>query len=173
MRNFKEILDDIKAFAFDVDGVLTDGSVMLMPNGEQLRSLDSKDAYALQLAIKKDFKIAIITGGNSEQVKLRMTELGIKDVFLRSHVKIDVFEDWLLANDLKAEQVLYMGDDIPDYEILKKVQASTCPADAASEIKQICLYVSNKGGGKGCVRDVVEQVLRTQNKWLDNDAFKW
>lgn len=173
MRNFKEILDDIKAFAFDVDGVLTDGSVMLMPNGEQIRSLDSKDAYALQLAIKKDFKIAIITGGNSEQVKLRMTELGIKDVFLRSHVKIDVFEDWLLANDLKAEQVLYMGDDIPDYEILKKVQASTCPADAASEIKQICLYVSNKGGGKGCVRDVVEQVLRTQNKWLDNDAFKW
>lgn len=173
MRNFKEILDDIKAFAFDVDGVLTDGSVMLMPNGEQLRSLDSKDAYALQLAIKKDFKIAIITGGNSEQVKLRMTELGIKDVFLRSHVKIDIFEDWLLANDLKAEQVLYMGDDIPDYEILKKVQASTCPADAASEIKQICLYVSNKGGGKGCVRDVVEQVLRTQNKWLDNDAFKW
>ncbi|MES2838366.1 MAG: 3-deoxy-D-manno-octulosonate 8-phosphate phosphatase [Bacteroidota bacterium] len=173
MRNFKQILDDIKAFAFDVDGVLTDGSVMLMSNGEQLRSLDSKDAYALQLAIKKDFKIAIITGGNSEQVKLRMTELGIKDVFLRSHVKIDVFEDWLLANDLKAEQVLYMGDDIPDYEILKKVQASTCPADAASEIKQICLYVSNKGGGKGCVRDVVEQVLRTQNKWLDNDAFKW
>jgi len=173
MRNFKEILDDIKAFAFDVDGVLTDGSVMLMPNGEQLRSLDSKDAYALQLAIKKGFKIAIITGGNSEQVKLRMSELGIKDVFLRSHVKIDVFEDWLLANDLKAQDVLYMGDDIPDYEILKKVDASTCPADASNEIKQICLYVSGKGGGKGCVRDVVEQVLRTQNKWLDNDAFKW
>lgn len=173
MRNFKEILDDIKAFAFDVDGVLTDGSIMLTSDGGQIRTLNIKDAYALQLAIKKGFKIAIITGGNSQQVKVRMNELGITDVFLCSHFKIEVFEDWLFANDLKAEQILFMGDDIPDYEILKKVQASTCPADASPEIKEICLYVSTKSGGKGCVRDVVEQVLRTQNKWFDNDAFKW
>lgn len=172
MLNFKEILDGIKAFSFDVDGVFTDGSITMMPDGSQIRSINSKDLVGLQHALKKGYKISIITSGASPEIKKQMNAIGITDVFLKSTNKLEVFEDWLLANDLNAEQVLYMGDDVPDYGILKKVAASTCPADAASEIKQICLYVSTKQGGKGCVRDVIEQVMRTQNNWIENETIK-
>ena len=172
-KNFKQILPSIKAFVFDVDGVLTDGSVVLMPDGEQIRTMNIKDGYALQLAIKKCYYVAIITGGKSEAIKARMEGLGVSDIYLGAHNKIDSLADFMGIYDIKYEEILYMGDDIPDYECMQKVAAATCPSDAAPEIKAICTYISQQPGGKGCVRDVLEQVMRVQGKWFDGDAFKW
>jgi 3-deoxy-D-manno-octulosonate 8-phosphate phosphatase (KDO 8-P phosphatase) len=163
--NFKQVLNNIKAFAFDVDGVLTDGSVVLMPSGDQVRTLNIKDCFALQLAVKKGYKVAIITGGSSELVKERLLKLGISDVYLKASHKMDAFDDFLMLHDLKAENVLYMGDDVPDYEVMKRAGLAACPADAATEIKEISLYISPKNGGEGCVRDLIEQVMRLQGKW--------
>ena len=157
MQNFKEILDTITAFAFDIDGVLTDGSVLLMPNGEQLRSLDSKDAYALQLAIKKGFKVAIISGGNSEQVKMRMKELGVTDVFLRAHTKIDVFEDWLLANDLK--EVVVIGTKIPTKSDGKAQQAPIVLRGRAAGINLTDSLKANKVNFYYYDKKITEEML--------------
>lgn len=173
MENFKSRLTRVKAFIFDVDGVLTDGSVTLMPDGEQVRVMNIKDGYALQLAVKKGFKIAIISGGRSEMVRKRLNNLGITDVYLGAHTKIEQYAELLELYGLHPDEVLYMGDDIPDYEVMKKVGVPTCPKDSAPEIKNICLYVSDKNGGKGAVRDVIEQVLKVQNKWMDGDGFVW
>ncbi len=173
MENFKSRLTKVKGFIFDVDGVLTDGSVTLLPDGEQARVMNIKDGYALQLAIKKGYKIAIITGGTSEMVRKRLNGLGIMDVYLGAHTKMDQYSEWLIIHDLKPAEVLYMGDDIPDYDVLKQVGVPTCPKDSASEIKNICIYISDKRGGKGAVRDVIEQVLKVQNKWMDEDGFVW
>jgi 3-deoxy-D-manno-octulosonate 8-phosphate phosphatase (KDO 8-P phosphatase) len=173
MENFKTKLTNVKAFIFDVDGVLTDGSVTLMPDGLQSKTMSIKDGYALQLAIKKGYKIAIISGGNSEIVRTLMKGLGITDVFLKSHTKIDSYNEFIASYDLNHEEILYMGDDIPDYEVMKKIGVPTCPGDAAQEIKDICIYISQKNGGKGAVRDVIEQVLRVHGKWMDKDGFVW
>jgi len=173
MENFKSRLPKIKAFIFDVDGVLTDGSVTLMPDGEQVRVMNIKDGYALQLAIKKGYKLAIISGGKSEMVRKRLNGLGVTDVFLGSHTKVETFKEYIETNNIKTEEVLYMGDDIPDYEVMKMVGVPACPADSAPEIKEISIYISQHKGGKGCVRDVIEQVLRVQNKWMDKDGFVW
>jgi 3-deoxy-D-manno-octulosonate 8-phosphate phosphatase (KDO 8-P phosphatase) len=173
MENFKTRLTRVKAFIFDVDGVLTDGSVTLLPDGEQVRMMNIKDGYAMQLAIKKGFKIAIISGGRSEMVRKRLSGLGITDIYLGVHTKIDRYHEVLTMYDLSAEEVLYMGDDIPDYEVMKHVGVPTCPKDSAPEIKNICIYISDKNGGRGAVRDVIEQVLKVQNKWMDNDGFVW
>ncbi|MBL7883781.1 MAG: HAD-IIIA family hydrolase [Bacteroidia bacterium] len=173
MENFKTKLTRIKAFIFDVDGVLTDGSVTLMPDGEQVRVMNIKDGYALQLAVKKGYKIAIISGGKSEMVRKRLNGLGITDIYLGAHTKIDVYKELLEIHQLKEEEILYMGDDIPDYEVMKRVGVPTCPNDSAQEIKDISIYVSHQKGGKGAVRDVIEQVLKVQSKWLDNEGFVW
>lgn len=173
MENFKTKLTRIKAFIFDVDGVLTDGSVTLMPDGEQVRVMNIKDGYALQLAVKKGYTIAIISGGKSEMVRKRLNGLGITDIYLGAHTKIDVYKELLEIHHLKEEEILYMGDDIPDYEVMKRVGVPTCPNDSAQEIKDISIYVSHQKGGKGAVRDVIEQVLKVQNKWLDNEGFVW
>ncbi len=166
-------LRNIKALVFDVDGVLSTNIVQLH-GGQPVRTANIKDGYALQHAAKTELKLAIITGGRSEEVRDRYRGLGIMDVFLGVSVKLDVFEDWLLANELTADEVLYMGDDIPDYEVMTRCGCSCCPADAADEIKKISTYISSKKGGEGCVRDVVEQVLRAQNLWMqDADAFGW
>lgn len=165
MSNLKEIFKNITTFIFDVDGVLTDGSVVLMPDGEQLRTMNVKDGYALQLAVKKGYNICIITGGNSHAVKDRLEKLGISDIYLKSHDKLDVFETYFYSNHLKHEEILYMGDDLPDYDVMKKVGIATCPADSAEEIKSISDYISPLKGGDGCVRDVVEQVMKIQDKW--------
>ncbi len=173
MENFKSKLPRIKAFIFDVDGVLTNGSVTLMPDGEQVRMMNIKDGYALQLAVKKGYKVAIISGGRSEMVRKRLNGLGITDIYLGSHTKMVQYEEFLMQYDLQADEVLYMGDDIPDYEVMRHVGVATCPKDSAPEIKNICIYISDKNGGKGAVRDVIEQVLKVQDNWMNDDGFVW
>ncbi|MAX79534.1 MAG: 3-deoxy-D-manno-octulosonate 8-phosphate phosphatase [Crocinitomicaceae bacterium] len=164
----------IKALVFDVDGVLTDGSVTIMPSGEMVRTLNVKDGYALKTAAAKGFKLGIITGGNNIQLKERLLNLGVHDVFLKSSHKMERLEEFCLMHDLKLEEVLYMGDDLPDYEVMQHVGIATCPQDAAHEIREICSYISPFEGGKGCVRDIIEKVLRTQDKWFNEDGdFSW
>lgn len=168
-------LTKIKALAFDVDGVLSSNNVILLGDGHQPhRTANIKDGYALQLAVKCGLEVAIITGGRSPEVIERYRGLGISHVFSGVSVKIDCFEEWLLSTGLRAEEVLYMGDDIPDYEVMRACGCPCCPADAAEEIKSISCYISHQCGGHGCARDVIEQVLRAQGKWMANaEAFGW
>ncbi|HEX3008107.1 MAG TPA: HAD hydrolase family protein [Bacteroidales bacterium] len=166
MEHFKDKLKTVKAFAFDVDGVFSE-NVILDPSGELLRTMNIKDGYAVQLAVKRGYPVAIITGGNSQAIKMRFENLGVKDVYLKSQYKTDDFNEFLLRHELSAEQVLYMGDDIPDIEVLKMVGISTCPADAVEEVKAVCMYISPREAGKGCVRDVIEQVLKVNQVWMD------
>jgi 3-deoxy-D-manno-octulosonate 8-phosphate phosphatase (KDO 8-P phosphatase) len=173
MENFKTKLTRVKAFIFDVDGVLTDGSVTLMPDGEQVRIMNIKDGYALQLAVKNGYKIAIISGGKSEMVRKRLNGLGIADVYLGAHTKIDQYNEFIATYNIQPEEILYMGDDLPDYDVMKRVGVPTCPNDSAQEIKDISIYISGKKGGKGAVRDVIEQVMRVHDKWFDKKGFVW
>ena len=165
MATFKEGLKNISTFIFDVDGVLSDGTVVLLPDGDQARNMNIKDGYALQLAAKLGFNVCIISGGNSETVKKRLNGLGINDVYLKVADKVEKYEDYLYSNHLSHEEILYMGDDMPDYEVMTKVGIACCPDDAVEEIKSISHYISPNKGGKGCVRDIIEQVLKTQGKW--------
>ncbi len=164
---FLEKLKFIKAFVFDVDGVLTDGLVHVTESGEQLRQFNIKDGYALQLAVKRGYHVAIISGGRSNGVKLRLQGLGIKDIFLGVDSKTEIYSNLLKANSLIAEQVLYMGDDVPDIAAMKLSGLPVCPADAVNEVKEISVYISGKDGGKGCVRDVIEKVMKIQGQWND------
>lgn len=173
MGLFKDKLQDVKAFVFDVDGVFTDGLIHVSFDGRQLRSMNVKDGYAVHFAVKKGYPIAIITGGKCPSIIHRFNDLGIHDVYLKSHNKITDYEHFLEKYDLKDEDILYIGDDLPDYQIMKRVGLATCPADASHEIQEISHYISAKPGGNGCVRDIVEQTLRAQNKWMDLDAFVW
>jgi 3-deoxy-D-manno-octulosonate 8-phosphate phosphatase (KDO 8-P phosphatase) len=173
MSNYKALLSNVNTFIFDVDGVMTDGIVLLTPDGQMLRSMNVKDGYAIQLAIKKGYRIIIITGGNSEAVRQRFEGLGVQEVYLSIGNKLEVFHDIVKRDNLKMENILYMGDDIPDYEIMKEVGVAACPADAAQEIKHISKYISPVSGGKGCARDVLEQVMKVQDKWFDEDGFHW
>ncbi len=166
MENFKVKLNRVKAFIFDIDGVLTDGSVTLMPDGEQLRAMNIKDGYAIQLAVKKGYKIAVISGGKSESVRKRLNGLGVYDVYLGCDNKIETYNEFILTYEINPDEILYMGDDVPDYEVMKRIGVPTCPSDSAQEIKDISIYVSAKKGGKGCVRDVIEQVMRVQGNWF-------
>lgn len=167
-------LTKIKALAFDVDGVLSAETITLHPNGEPQRSVNIKDGYALQYAIKRGLNIAIITGGRTESVRRRYVDLGIQNVFMGCAVKIEQYDLWKEESGLKDEEILYMGDDIPDYEVMHLCGLPCCPADAAPEIKELSLYISPVRGGYGCVRDVVEQVMRGQGRWMQHsDAFGW
>ncbi len=163
--NFKQLLGNIKAFVFDVDGVLTDGSLLLLPGGEQARTMNIRDGYALQLAAKKGYQIAVITGGRSEEVKKRLKGLGVTSIYLDAQIKIEAYNDFVASYSLKKEEILYMGDDLPDEEVMMKVGVPACPKDAAPEIRAISIYISDKKGGEGCVRDVIEQVMRLHGKW--------
>ncbi len=165
MMNVLKDFSTVKAFAFDIDGVLTNGSLLIYDDGQMVRQMNIKDGYALQLAIQKGFKIVVISGGNSEAVKSRLEKLGIADIFLRVKNKKTVLQEWALANDILLEHILYMGDDVPDVEPLQIVGVSTCPNDAATEVKALSKYVSSYKGGEGCVRDVIEKVLRLNNAW--------
>lgn len=167
-------LRNIRALAFDVDGVLSTNRVLLLPDGEPARSAHIKDGYALQLAVKKGLCTAIITGGRSEAVRRRYEGLRVPYIYMGASVKIQVFERWLAETGLTPGQVLYMGDDIPDLEVLRACGCPCCPADAAPEVREACLYVSHAAGGEGCARDVIEQVLRAQGLWMsDAEAFGW
>jgi len=168
-KNYKEVMPQITTFVFDIDGVLTDGTVIVFPDGELVRKMHIKDGYALKTAIDKGYNVCIISGGTNEGVRSRLAGLGVKDVYLGVHNKIDQLDDYLEINKIKPEHVLYMGDDIPDYQVMQQVALAACPKDAVPEIQDISLYVSQKKGGNGCVRDVIEQVLKVQDNW--NGSF--
>jgi len=173
MENYKEKLHAIKAFIFDFDGVLSDGKVYVQRDGEMVRATNTKDGYALQYALRKGYRVAIISGGYSESMRLRYRDFPGMDIFLHVANKIDLFHEYLQKNDLQPENVLVMGDDIPDYQMMMMAGVKCCPADAAEEIKHISDYISFQPGGYGCVRDVIEQTLRLHGRWFEEDAYIW
>jgi len=173
MANFKEDLVRVKAFIFDIDGVLSLQTIMLNSFGVPSRTVNLRDGYALQLAVKKGYYIGIISGSSSKEYRKRLKLLGINDVYLKSRRKLDNFNNFLKKHNLNKMDVLFMGDDIPDFEVMKEAGIPVCPADADSEIRQISAYISDKKGGDGCVRDVIEQVLRLHNNWMDSESFTW
>ncbi len=167
-------LKKIKAIIFDVDGVLSAETITLSATGEPLRTVNIKDGYAIQLAEKLGLRIAIMTGGNTEAVHVRYERLGVEDVYMGCAVKMKTYETFLAHYGLTDEEVMYMGDDIPDLEIMRRVGCPVCPKDACVEVQQASIYVSHCKGGYGCGRDVIEQTLRAQEKWLmDKRAFGW
>ena len=163
--NVLSLFKPIKAFALDVDGVLTDGSLFIMPDGEWVRKMNIKDGYALQLAVKKGYHIFIISGATSKPVAERLKKLGVKEVHNGVTDKKQLLLQLMQQYNIRREALLYMGDDIPDYEAMQSAGLLTCPADAANEIKQICQYISPVKGGEGCVRDVLEKVMKLNNDW--------
>ena len=167
-------LNRIKAIIFDVDGVLSAETINLSIEGEPLRTVNIKDGYAIQLAVKLGLRIVILTGAKTEGVRVRYERLGVEDIFLGCAVKVKTYDELLQKYGLKDEEVMYMGDDIPDLEIMRRVGCPVCPKDACPEIKEVSVYVSHLKGGYGCGRDVIEQVLRAQGKWVMNaKAFGW
>ena len=173
MKNYKEKLKHIRAFVLDFDGVISNGMVYVTADGEQVRATNVKDGYALHYALKKGYKVAVISGGYAESMKLRFREFHGMEFFLHVSDKIKVFNEYLANNDLKPEEVLVMGDDIPDYQMMKLAGVKCCPANAATEIQELADYISIRNGGDGAVRDVIEQTMRLQGTWFDTDAHIW
>ncbi|WP_299628179.1 HAD family hydrolase [uncultured Tenacibaculum sp.] len=167
-KSYKELFNDVNTFIFDVDGVLTNGIVTVFPNGELVRQMNIKDGYALKAAVKAGYRVCIISGGKNEGVRSRLEGLGITDIYLGAHTKVNQYEELVKKYDLKPENVLYMGDDIPDLPVMEKVGIPCCPSDAVRELQTISVYISDKKGGEGCARDVIEQIMRVQEKWHDN-----
>lgn len=170
--NYKALLPNITTFIFDVDGVLTNGKVLITSQGEMYREMDTKDGYALKCALVQGYKVCIISGGTNEGVRNRLKALGIYDIYLGAHNKQEPFQDLMDSYDLKPEEILYMGDDVPDIVVMEQVAVAACPNDAVSDVKEIANYVSYKKGGEGCVREIIEQTLRVQGKWLTNIGAK-
>lgn len=164
-KSFKEYLHKINTFIFDVDGVLTDGQVIIRTNGDQERVMNIKDGYALKTAADAGYHVCIISGGSNEGVRKRLKGLGLKDIHLGISQKTEVLAKYMETHKLQPEQIVYMGDDIPDYEVMQKVGMPCCPQDAVSEIKSISKYISHKNGGQGAVRDIIEQVMKVHGKW--------
>ncbi len=164
-KSYKEIMNDITTFVFDIDGVLTDSSVHITPTGEMLRIMNIRDGFAMKAAIESGYQVCIISGGSNEGVRIRLKNLGITDIYLGTPDKVESFHEYCDGHQINPEQVLYMGDDIPDYHVMKLVGLPTCPQDAVAEIKAIANYISHKNGGKGAVREVIEQVMKVQGKW--------
>ncbi len=173
MTNFKEELQNVKAFVFDIDGVLSTQTITLSVWGIPLRTVNLRDGYAIQLAVKKGYHVGVISGANSKEYIKRLKTLGVNDIYLNSRTKKESINELVRKWNIDIRNVLYMGDDIPDFEVMKMVGLSACPSDADSEIKQISVYISDKRGGEGCVRDVIEQTLRLHNNWMDYEAFSW
>ncbi|MCM1483608.1 MAG: HAD hydrolase family protein [Muribaculaceae bacterium] len=164
----------LKGVAFDVDGVLSPSTIPMSAEGEPLRMVNIKDGYALQLAVKCGLKIAIITGGDSEAVRVRYNGLGITDVYLKAGRKLEALGDWMHRHGLNSDQVAYVGDDVPDFEAMRAVGLSVAPADAAPDVRDIAVYISPVNGGYGVGRDLLEQILRAQGHWVMNEkAFGW
>ena len=169
MTFFKEKLKTIKGLIFDVDGVLSKDTSPLDENGDPMRTANVKDGFAIRHALQNGFQVAIITGANVRQVKLRHQKLGVEHIYMNSFTKIECLDDFLLKTRLSKDEILYMGDDLVDFSIMKEVGIPTCPVDAVPEIKAISLFISDKKGGEGCVRDVIEQVMRSQQKWFGQE----
>lgn len=167
-KNYKEYLNHIDTFIFDVDGVLTDGSIQVGTQGDLLRTMNIKDGYALKTAHLAGYNLCIISGGKNEGVRLRLRDLGITNIFLGIQDKVEKLDEFFDVYGIDPEKVLYMGDDIPDLYAMKMVGMPCCPQDAVPEIKAVSRYISHKKGGEGCVRDVIEQVLKVQGKWMLN-----
>lgn len=163
---------NITTFVFDIDGVLTNSTVLVLPDGVMARSMNIKDGYALQLAVKKGYNIAIISGGDPKEVTYRFKKLGIQNVFLGVKNKSKVLSEYLTKNNIPASKALYMGDDIPDFDVMKMIGLACCPNDAVPEIKSISKYISPNNGGEGCVRDVIEKVLKLNNHWHVDTSVK-
>jgi len=170
--NYKALLPNITTFIFDVDGVLTNGKVLITSQGEMYREMDTKDGYALKCALVQGYKVCIISGGTNEGVRNRLKALGIYDIYLGAHHKQEPFQDLIDSYELKPEEILYMGDDVPDIVVMEQVAVAACPNDAVSDVKEIANYISHKKGGEGCVREIIEQTLRVQGKWLTNIGAK-
>lgn len=168
LADFKKIT----TFVFDIDGVLTNSTIIVLPDGVLARTMNIKDGYALQLAVKNGYQIAIISGGNSKEVISRFKKLGIQNVFLEVENKAKVLSEFLTKNNISSSKVLFMGDDIPDYDVMKMVGLACCPNDAVSEIKSISKYISHMNGGDGCVRDVIEKVMKLNNHWHTDTSVK-
>ena len=164
-KSYKEIMPQITTFIFDVDGVLTNGTVTIFPNGDLIRQMNIKDGYALKTAVDMGYHVCIISGGTNPAVKLRLQGLGLTDIYLGINDKTEQLNEYLDMYSIQPDQVLYMGDDIPDFPVMKVIGLPTCPKDAVPEIQHISKYISQKKGGNGCVRDVIEQVLKVQDKW--------
>lgn len=165
-KNYKELLKKITTFILDVDGVLTNGKILVTSKGKMLREMNTKDGFIMKYALDKGFKIFIISGGTNKGVKERLKDLGIEEIFLGERTKKDTYEKLIKKYNLKKNEIVYMGDDIPDITVMKKIGVPCCPNDAVPDVKQISIYISKKNGGQGCVRDIIEQTLRVQNKWL-------
>ena len=163
--SFNEVLSTVNTFIFDVDGVINVGTVMVTTAGELIRTMNTKDGYALKVAVDAGYNVCIISGGTNDGVKKRLQGLGVQDVFLGVHDKTEIFESYIKDHELTPNNILFMGDDLPDYPLMNKVGLPCCPKDAVTEIKDISLYVSQKKGGKGCVRDVIEQEMKVQWNW--------
>jgi 3-deoxy-D-manno-octulosonate 8-phosphate phosphatase (KDO 8-P phosphatase) len=164
-KSYKEIMNHITTFVFDVDGVLTDGTVHVSQTGEMLREMNIKDGFAMKAALESGYNVCIISGGSNEGVRIRLRNLGITDIHLGTPDKVATLKEYIELYQIKPDQVLYMGDDIPDYHVMQLVGLPTCPQDASPEIKGISNYISHINGGKGAVRDVIEQVMKVQGKW--------
>lgn len=171
--NYKQRLQETELFIFDVDGIFTNNIVYLLPDGEQMRTANVRDGYAVQLAVKKGINIAIISGGRNEAVRKRFEMLGVKEINLGSSEKYPIYERVMQTFGVTADKVCYMGDDVPDHRIMKEVGLAACPADAIPEIKEVSLYISPYNGGEGCVRDVLEQALKLKGLWMDAEGHIW
>lgn len=165
--NQLEKFRNIHTFIFDVDGVLTNNEVLVLEDGQLLRKMNMRDGLAIKMAVNAGYRICIITGGKSEGVKKRLEGLGVRDIYLNRQEKLEAYEEFVTLNELNQEGILYMGDDLPDRPIMRKVGFPTCPKDAAREIFEIAKYISPFKGGEGCARDVIEKVLKLQGKWLE------
>ncbi len=169
MENVLSLFRSVTTFVFDMDGVLTDGSLWVMPADVWVRRMNIKDGYALQLAVKKGYRVIVISGSNSDEVKQRLQKLGITDVFMKVENKVELLTGYMKQHSLQQQEVLCMGDDIPDLEMMQIAGLSTCPADAVQEIKAISQYISHIKGGEGCARDVIEKALKLRGDW-NNDT---
>ena len=173
MNECENLLKNVTAFIFDYDGVMTDGTVYMDSNGDPLRTSNVKDGYALQLAGKLGYHLAVISGAVVTNITKRLNMLGVTDVFTGIPDKVVKLEEYMEQYGLKPEQIVYVGDDIPDLPVMRRVGVAACPADAAPEIRQICHFISERPGGRGCVRDIIEQTLIVQGKWMTADAYSW
>jgi len=173
MSNYKALLQKVQTFIFDYDGVMTDGRVILQHEDPPLRTANVKDGYVLQLSVKLGYNVVVISGGFSKSMENRFDTLNIKDAFTGVRNKLEVFENYVREKNIDPQTVVYMGDDIPDIPVMRKVGIPVCPADAVEEVKALSVYISDKKGGEGCVRDIIEQVMKVQGKWMKEEAFSW
>lgn len=166
--SYKQIFPTITTLIFDVDGVLTNGIVTVYPDGQLLRQMNIKDGYALKAAVKAGFRVCIISGGTNEGVRTRLQNLGITDIYLGAHNKVLQYQELVEKYNLNPDTVMYMGDDLPDLPVMEKIGMPCCPSDAVREVQQVAKYISDKKGGEGAARDVIEQIMRVQEKWDEN-----